>query len=364
MNRRRLITTAIVVCVLGILVYLQVREWRRFDWVKFKEGTEGVNYWRVLGAVMLVYLADLLRAVRWKIFLHPTAPDTRWSTLIAPQYIGFAATALLGRPGEVVRPYLIARRANLTLASQMAVWAVERIFDTGAVTVILMLDIFAVPSVRDIDYYEQFRKAGFALGGVFSFFLVLALAFGLFGKQIGRFLCEKLTPYAPVFATNLEKRLRSFSEGLHTVRGPVELATLSIISLGMWVLMALAYREVTHAYPLETGFRDLDLPQVILLMGATIVGGVMQLPVIGGGAQLASIAVLDKVFDMGPELSVSCGMLLWLVTFMSVIPLGLLLTRREHISIRMLEEEAEEAESSSPHRAPCEEDELADQRGS
>ena len=264
----------------------------------------------------------------------------------------------------MVRPYLIARRLNLTLASQMAVWAVERIFDTGAVTVILLFDIFAVPSVRDIDYYEQFRQAGFALGGVFSFFLLLALTFGLFGRQIGRYLCVKLTPVAPNFAANLEKRLRAFSEGLHTVRGPAELLMLSAISLGMWMLVAVAYREVTHAYPVETGFHDLDLPQVILLMGATIVGGVMQLPVIGGGAQLASIAVLDKVFDMGPELSVSAGMLLWLVTFMSVIPLGLLLTRREHISIRMLEEEAEEAEASSPRRTPCDEEGLADQRGS
>lgn len=38
-------------------------------------------------------------------------------------------------------------------------------------------------------------------------------------------------------------------------------------------------------------------------------------------------------------------MLIWAVTFMSVIPAGLLLARREHISIRAIEE-AEEKQAA------------------
>ena len=37
-------------------------------------------------------------------------------------------------------------------------------------------------------------------------------------------------------------------------------------------------------------------------------------------------------------------MLLWLVTFMSVTPLGLALARYEHVSLRKLTEESQEAE--------------------
>jgi hypothetical protein len=48
-----------------------------------------------------------------------------------------------------------------------------------------------------------------------------------------------------------------------------------------------------------------------------------------------------------PELAVSCGMLLWLVTFMSVIPLGLLLARYEHVSLRKLTAESQEAEQAA-----------------
>jgi hypothetical protein len=135
--------------------------------------------------------------------------------------------------------------------------------------------------------------------------------------------------------------LRSFSGGLNTIKNVSSFFQVAIISLVIWVMVAFAYRQVTHAYPVDSGLPDLELPEVILLLGASVVGGVLQLPVVGGGSQLATIAVLDKVFDAGPELAVSCGILLWLVTFMSVAPLGLALARREHISLRKLEKEAE-----------------------
>ena len=63
--------------------------------------------------------------------------------------IGFTALALLGRPGELIRPYLIARHTNLSFASQVAVWAVERIFDVGGFTVLLVgSDLSALEAAR------------------------------------------------------------------------------------------------------------------------------------------------------------------------------------------------------------------------
>jgi uncharacterized membrane protein YbhN (UPF0104 family) len=121
------------------------------------------------------------------------------------------------------------------------------------------------------------------------------------------------------------------------------------LSVFIWLLVALAYRQVTHAFPESTGLPALDLPEVILLMGASVAGGVIQLPVVGGGAQLATIAVLSSSFGFGPELAVSAGILFWLVTFVSVAPLGLVLARFEHLSIRKISQEAKVAEATDPN---------------
>lgn len=141
MNKKRIVVMLVVFVALCALVYLQVRTWKRFDWHTFWLQTEHVNWLLILAGVALTYASYALRAVRWKIFLKPVRKTTT-TRLMAPQFIGFTALALLGRAGEVVRPYIIARKENLTFASQMAVWTVERIFDMGGFAVLLALSSF------------------------------------------------------------------------------------------------------------------------------------------------------------------------------------------------------------------------------
>src|ERR1700761_951345 len=131
MSKKRFFITALVLVVLAALVYLQIRTWKKFDWHRFWVATHNANGFYIVAGVALVYVDYVLRALRWKILLRPVK-ETRTSDLVAPTMIGFAGLALLGRPGEFIRPYLIARKVSLTMASQLAVWTVERIFDTGA----------------------------------------------------------------------------------------------------------------------------------------------------------------------------------------------------------------------------------------
>jgi len=346
MKRKQIIISIVVVVVLAALVYLQIREWRRFDWQKFAEGSEGINWLRVLSGVALVYVADFLRAIRWKVLLRPTRPDVRWKDLVAPTYVGFAGLAILGRPGELVRPYLIGLKTKTAFSAQMAIWAVERIFDITAVVVMLVIVIFFVPSLRTINHYQAFREFGYALIAIVAVLVGLAVTLRLVGPSFAAWVGRIVSPLSPRLGSAAEKKIRSFSEGLDTLRDPVSILQVSGISMVIWILVAFAYREVTHAYPIDTGIPALDLPQVVLLMGASVVGGVLQLPMVGGGAQLATIAVLNNVFDTGPELAVSCGILFWLVTFMSIAPVGLILAHFEHLSLRKITAESESLEES------------------
>src|SRR6516165_4317324 len=138
MKKNHTRTIAIVVAILAVLVYLQFRSWRNFDWAQFWKYTAGVNLWHIAAAIGFIYLSYVLRAVRWTIFLQPTK-RTSVRRLLAPQFIGFSALGLFGRAGEFVRPYLIARKEDLTLESQLAVWTVERAFDLGSVLLLMFL---------------------------------------------------------------------------------------------------------------------------------------------------------------------------------------------------------------------------------
>jgi uncharacterized protein (TIRG00374 family) len=324
------LATIIIVIVLIALVYLQFRTWKSFDWVKFREQTENINLLRILLAIACVYSVYVLRAIRWRIFLKPVRKDASSRELIPSQVIGFTGLALLGRPGEFIRPYLIAKKYGLSLASQLAVWTVERIFDIGTVAILLGINLFI--------HFPQYTKAG-VIFVIFAAALAL-VAFTLWLKTdaIANLLQRLVGRFSPRIAKSVCERVRSFGEGLHTIHDVSSFFQLLALSVGVWILVAASYLQVAHAYP---SLQHMALRHVLLIMGSSMAGSVIQLPGVGGGSQLAVISILaSPIFGLSKELAVSCGIMLWLVTFVSVTPAGLFLAHRERVSLRQLSEES------------------------
>jgi glycosyltransferase 2 family protein len=352
MDKKRIVASAVVFFVLAILVYLQYRHWQSFDWGTFWAQTHRIKKIHVLHGIALIYIGYVLRALRWKIFLKPVRPKVKTMDLVSPTLIGFTGLALLGRAGEFIRPYLIARRTDLPFSSQLAAWAVERIFDVGAFTLLIVLAIFlpsALPAIPHPEYYRRFQEGGFFLIGVVLVTTLAAIIIRRSGEAAARWVEERLGHLSPNFGHKLAQRVREFGTGLDTIHGPASMLWLTLVSVGMWYIIALAYQEVTHSY----GVAALEIPvsQILILMGASMVGSMLQLPAVGGGSQMATIAALSSVFDVPPEIAASCGILLWLVTFAAVVPLGLALAHHERLSLRKLSEEshqAEEAEIGGP----------------
>jgi uncharacterized protein (TIRG00374 family) len=353
MDRKRVLITGGILAVLGVLVYLQFRHWRSFDWATFWAETEQIRPWHIVHAIGLIYVAYVFRAIRWKLFLRPVRPQASWLELLPPTLIGFAGLALLGRPGEFIRPYLIARRQRLPVSSQVAVWAVERIFDIGAFAVLMAVGIFLPSSRRTLphpEYYSRFRDGGFLFFG-----LVIALTLGAAlvsrkGDGLADWVQHRFSHWSSGLSHRIALKIREFGQGLNTIHGPVSLALLIIVSIGMWWVIAVAYHEVTIAYHQTAHLfgedpLDIRLVQVLLLMGSSMLGSVLQLPGVGGGSQLATIAALEHIFDVPKELAASCGIMLWLVTFVAVVPLGLLLAHRERLSLRKLSQESHQEEA-------------------
>jgi glycosyltransferase 2 family protein len=413
MTKKQLLTTAVVVGILGLLVYFQVQHWRSFDWARFRAASH-VSPLHIAAGIALIYCTYVLRAWRWKVFLEPVC-KTRTSHLVAPTFIGFTGLALLGRPAEFIRPYLIARRENLPIASQVGVWTVERIFDMGAFTVLMTIDVFTSSVLRANPYLHKFKIAAIVLCALVSFAGFMAFLIHKRQHQVAAFFHNVTARFSKGLAHAVDQKIRAFGDGLNTVNNAKALARLVCISLLMWFLVALAYREVAHSYPAEppeavqgppsvdvetanvsglpeiagqpltdetiaslqaalqakgyalnqykgdlwlyrqnkrvkkVGDRphlsSLDLPHVLLLMGFSMVGSIVQLPAVGGGSQLAVIGALQVVYGIPPELALSCGILLWLVTFMSCIPVGLVFAHRGHLSLRKLSKASHEEEN-------------------
>ena len=364
MKKQRVFGLVVVFLILAGLVFLQVRTWKSFDWSKFSQQVVGLNWWLVLSGAGMIYLADAIRAVRWAIFLRPVR-KVNPARLVAPQFIGFAGLALLGRPGELMRPYIIARKVGLSFPSQLAVWTVERIFDAGSVAIILTCSVIFSDALRNLPFGTIHIRhhpipitAGswaFVLLGLVGFLVVIAAIIRYRSVELAGWFERRMGVRFPHTAHKVSHKILSFGEGLNTIHDLGSFASLSLLSIVIWLLCGLAYYLVTHAY-LSPQLQSLSFGQSVLLMSASLAGGILQLPVVGGGSQLATISVLVNVFNVRtdpatcqyahncPELATSCGIMLWLITFMAVAPIGIALAHREHLSLRKLEEESHPAE--------------------
>jgi hypothetical protein len=342
MNRTRIVLTLAVGAVLALLVYFQFRSWREFDWALMLAQVRHADPLRLAAGVALTYSVYFLRALRWHIFLRPVR-DVPSRRLLGPTIIGFTGLALLGRPGELIRPYLVARREGLTVSSQIAVWTVERIFDVGAVATFLVVVVLS-GALASTPFFQRSplvlqRLNQFAyllLAGVLAGAL-LAVAARHHGTRLAAALEKRLAPFSSRVAHHVAHRVQAFGEGLNTIHDLKSFLQITGLSLVIWLAVALAYLQVTHAY---SELADITVAHVVLLMVSSMAGSMLQLPAVGGGSQLAVIKVLEAVFAVRPELAVGCGIMLWLVTFMAIAPLGLFLAHREHLSLRKAEAES------------------------
>ncbi len=326
--------------------------------------TKDIDPWHIALALFVIYVTYVLRALRWQIFLRPVCKAS-FKDMIGPQFIGFTGLVLLGRPGELIRPYLIGKKENLSFSSQIAVWAVERIFDIGAFAVLMAIDIFffanklglprdaAVPlkwfgRVNLVVLLKVF--GGGLLAGVA---LISWIAFKVRQNPEGvaYWVERRVSPLSHKVASALRHKLRAFGAGLNTIQNRSAFTQLVGVSLAIWFLIAVAYQTILNSFPEKFAPRlyHMQVQDVLLLMGASMVGSLLQLPAVGGGSQLATIGVMSTVFLIPQEQAVSAGITLWLVTFVSCIPAGFLYAHREHVSLRkiteesQLEEEKEEA---------------------
>ena len=347
MDKKRIVASAVVFLILAVLIYLQYREWHSFDWGTFWSETRHIKWLRVVRAVVLIYAAYVMRAIRWKIFLKPVRPNAKVMDLVSPTMIGFAGLALLGRAGEPIRPYLIAHRQKLTLSSQLAVWAVERIFDVGAFTLLIGLAVFreaGLYSIPEPGWYSSLQRGVLILVALVSGVAGAAFVINRRGESVARWVERKFGHLSANLGHRIAHWIREFGAGLNTIHSPLSFLWLTLVSVGMWYVIAMAYKDVTHSY----GEAALEIPQlqILILMGSSMLGSMLQLPAVGGGSQLATIRTLSGLFAVPPELAASCGILLWLVTFAAVIPLGLALAHFERLSLRKLSKESHQAENA------------------
>jgi uncharacterized protein (TIRG00374 family) len=352
-NSRRLFLLLLAVAALGYLFY----KFRHsitlegFEWSTVGQSLRDARLSLLLLTMATIYVCFAIRALRWMRFSR-TLGATHFRNVYSATLMGFACTFLLGRAGEPIRPVLIAKKDKLSIPRMFGVYVLERIFDVAATAVIAgsALVLFErrglVGNAGDI--VTKVRSAGILL----LIGLLVAVSFLIYFRYHGaEWLARRLQK--PAWRAGWRGKvivlLEGFAEGLQGIRTWNDLGVLVGWSVVHWFLIVLCYTWVAHAFGGQLS--TLRFSDAALVLAFSMVGSAVQLPGVGGGAQVATFLVLTLIFGVEKVPAATMSIVVWLVTFASCCLVGLPLLFREGWSMGELRKMATAAEHEAESAA-------------
>src|SRR5215475_4271817 len=343
-DKKRFWLGAAALVLLGYVLYRSrnLLHLSEFSGGKLWAAIRSANPLYILLGIALIYVCFALRAMRWQVFQKNLGKAEFWS-IYRMTLAGFAAVFVLGRAGEPVRPLLLSRNAKIPVADTFGIYVLERLFDFASSAVIAALGLFI--------YASQSHEGGSSsvivngartAGGLLAAGVIGTIAFLAYLRLHGGGMAERQLKgwvAAHGWRAAVAKIILGFVRGIQTIRSWRDLAESVILSAIHWYFVALVYLFVSHGFGGRLAL--LGVGDCLLLLAITLVGSVLQLPTVGGGAQALAIFAYMQVFGVEKEAAVAAALVLWLVTFASCSFAGIPLLVHEGFSFGQLREMAE-----------------------
>ena len=320
-------TLIIVILTVGLLAFVL----RSADLGDVWQSILGARSDLLTLGLALTAIAWLLRVVRWR---HLLAPIGRvgFADAFRATIIGFAANSIApGRVGEVLRPYVLARRVGLSATAAFGTVVVERLLDL--VTVALLLAVFQIAFGPEIPEGDVRLVAAVELGAV----LVGLAGLGLLGvvfvaardpERAGRAVL-RLTRIAPGgLGGRLAGAAQRFVEGLAVMRAPRPLAVAMVWSVPLWCSAAFAIWAVSNAFDIA-----MPLSGSAIMTGFVVLGVAVPTPAGIGGYHAAYQIGVTALWSASAERAVGAAIVLHAITFVPITVVGLAFMMQEGLKL-------------------------------
>lgn len=213
------------------------------------DALEAANYWYLLPAGVVLFIAICARCVRWSVLMRPVKPMSPVQ-LFPYAIIGYMANNLLpARAGEVVRAVILGEREHVSRTGTFGTIAVERLFDGCTLVLLLLVSGLWVG-------FDDGRLQAIAIASTILFvaavtgFYLLTLSEARAQRVMHRLvkiLPKRLEDQAEHIADELVSSLRS----VHDFR---PLALVVLFSIIAWTVEGAAYAVIGLGFDLNVGF--------------------------------------------------------------------------------------------------------------
>jgi uncharacterized protein (TIRG00374 family) len=312
---------------------------------------KGNPYWLLLSA-SLAFFNYFVRAVRWRFFFDPIK-KTSLNNLFRTTIIGFAVSTIFpAKIGEVVRPYLLGSKENISKSTAMATVVVERVFDSASILFLLVIYLVFLVRTEQLSPQAQSSLSDLNRAGLVLFAGILGLVLFLYYLKtkpvMVRKMIGKIERFLPAkIAHSIDDILDSFIQGLSILHDPKILWKISYYSIGFWVLICAGFWAGVRAYSPNFAFFGTFLIMTLLALGVAVPtpGGI-------GSYHLACQLGLTRFFNVPEAQASAIALVSHALAFIPMTILGLIFLWQEGLSTRKIQKIAEKgSEATEPSAA-------------
>lgn len=325
--RPRVRTVLILLLTLGLLAFFLRNADMAAVWAEMRRARPLL----VLAATLVTAVTYGLRAFRWQYLLAPLG-HAHFGVAFRTTVIGFAASFLLpARAGEVIRPYLLARREGLPATSAFATIILERLLDLVTVlglfaVFVLTLDPASVPADPAKLARVKFGGVIAAAGGAAA--LVVAFVAAGHPERLGRLALRVEHVLPEKLARAVAKFVESFTLGLAVMRQPRRLFVSLVLSIPLWLSIAAGIWLTSLAFHIT-----LPYPGSFLVMTILVVGVAVPTPGAIGGFHTAYQIAVQTFFGAPDDRAIGAAIVLHAISFVPVTLLGIVFMAKEGLTL-------------------------------
>ena len=342
--RSRLRTVLICLLTIGLLAFFL----RNADMAGVWAETRRARPDFLVLALLVTAFTYVLRSLRWQYLLAPIG-RTRFANAFRTTVIGFAASFLLpARAGEVIRPYLLARKERLSATAAFATIILERLLDL--ITVLLLFGVFVAVVEGAGVSGDPTAFARVKVGGQLAAVAALAVLVGLFmlaghPERMGRWALRVERVLPARLARAVARFVESFAQGLAIMRQPGRLLVALAWSFPIWLSITAGIWLTSLAFHITFPFAGTFLVTLVLVVGVA-----MPTPGAIGGFHAAYQIAVQTFFGAPDDRAVGAAIVLHALSFLPVTVAGIIFMAREGMTLgraRSLAAEAEEDDSTA-----------------
>lgn len=279
------------------------------------------------------------------------APGVSLLNLYGKMMTGYFFNAFFpARGGDLVRAYLLSRRTGLRKTTVLATIVIEKALDGMALLVMLLTALLLLPPTgnRAVDLIAPDALAWIAGLGLIAAFGGMAL-FYLHSDRLARLL-ERIMGKLPlpVRLQRLPVRLvETFAGGMHVFRSPNPLFKSALISLLVWVVVALMFSAALAS------FRSPFPPELTGVAGLMLATGLVNLgllvPALPGnvGTYEALVVAVMAFFRVDKELAVAFALVFHIGQLVTTLAVGIVAFWTQNLSLAEIDKVERAAEQDA-----------------